>query len=76
MSDGRIEKQLWMEEQLLRAGDLAQTLGLQVATVRRWTYERKIPCVRIGKRAVRYRLRDVERVLLRDEPARATGGER
>ena len=65
-----------MEEKLMRAEELAQALGLQVATVRRWTYERRLPCVRIGKRAVRYRLRDVERVLLRDEPARATGGER
>ena len=59
-----------MEEALLRADELAQALKCQVATVRRWTYERRIPAVRVGKRSIRYRLRDVERVLLRDEPAR------
>ncbi len=65
-----------MEEKLLRAEELAQTLGLRVATIRRWSYEKRIPAVRIGRRSIRYRIRDVERVLLRDEPARATGGER
>ena len=65
-----------LNDGLLRAEELAQALGLQVATVRRWTYERRLPCVRIGKRAVRYRLRDVERVLLRDESARVGSGER
>jgi excisionase family DNA binding protein len=63
-----------MDDRLLTCDELAETVGLRPATIRRWTYERRIPCVRIGRRAVRYRLRDVERVLVRDEPARA--GER
>ncbi|MBI4574268.1 MAG: DUF3987 domain-containing protein [candidate division NC10 bacterium] len=63
-----------MEEKLLDCDELAAALNLRPATIRRWTYARSIPAVRVGKRAVRYRLRDVERVLLRDEPARATGG--
>jgi excisionase family DNA binding protein len=63
-------------EKLLNADELAEAINIKVATVRRWTYERRIPAVRVGKRSVRFRLQDVERVLLREEPARVTGGER
>lgn len=62
-----------MDEKLLTCDELAEALKLRPATIRRWTYARRIPAVRIGARAVRYRLRDVERVILRDEPARAGG---
>ena len=65
-----------MDESLLTCDELAGALKLRPATIRRWTYARRIPCVRIGKRSVRYRLRDVERVLIRDEPARVVGDER
>ena len=65
-----------MEEKLLNCDELAEALKLRPATIRRWTYAHLIPAVRVGKRAVRYRLRDVERVLVRDEPARAPGSER
>jgi excisionase family DNA binding protein len=58
-----------MMETLLRADELALALNVKLSTIRRWTYERRIPCVRIGRRAVRYRLQDVERVLLRNQPA-------
>lgn len=70
MSDVKVERCL------LRAEELAQALGVRLASVRRWQYQRRIPCVRVGRRSVRYRLHDVERVLLRDEPARVTGDKR
>jgi excisionase family DNA binding protein len=65
-----------MGEKLLTVDELAEALKLKPATLRRWSYERRIPLVRVGRRAVRYRLTDVERILVRDEPARVRGGER
>jgi excisionase family DNA binding protein len=65
-----------MDEKLLRAEELAEKIGLKLATVRRWSYEKRIPAVRVGKRSIRYRLSDVQRMLLRDEPARVGSGER
>ena len=51
-------------DRLLRAEEAAEFLGLKVATIRRLTYTRELPCVRpTGKRAVRYRLRDLEAFL-------------
>jgi excisionase family DNA binding protein len=63
-----------MDGKLLTCDELADALKVRPATIRRWTYAGKLPRVRIGARTVRYRLQDVERVLVRDEPARA--GER
>ena len=62
-----------MSTTLLRIEELAAVLKVKVATLRRWTYSRRIPCVRVGRRAVRYRLRNVERALLREQPTRAEG---
>jgi excisionase family DNA binding protein len=61
-----------MDEKLLTCDELADALKLRPATIRRWTYMKRIPAVRIGRRSIRYRLRDVERILLRDQPARAS----
>ena len=59
-------------DRLLTAGEAAEMLGLKLATVRRLTYERRLPVVRpTGKRAVRYRLSDLQALLrLRFQPAR------
>ncbi len=62
-----------MDDKLLTCNELADALRVRPATIRRWQYCRRIPAVRIGCRTVRYRLRDVERVMLRDEPARRPG---
>jgi excisionase family DNA binding protein len=62
-----------VDEKLLTCDELAEALRLRPATIRRWTYAGRIPAVRVGRRSVRYRLREVARVLLRDEPARAGG---
>lgn len=64
-------------DRLLTADEAAYFLGLKVSTVRRLTYTREIPCVHpTGRRAVRYRLSDLEALLrMRSQPARV-GGER
>lgn len=41
---------------LLNRTEVAQHLGVRVETVSRWTTAGTIPCVRIGKRSVRYLL--------------------
>jgi len=62
-------------DRLLTADEAAALLGLKVATIRRMTYTRELPCVRpTGRRAVRYRLSDLEALLrMRRQPARAGG---
>lgn len=54
------------------AAEAAEYLGLKVSTIRRLTYTRELPFVRpTGKRAVRYRLRDLEALLrMRSQPMR------
>ena len=66
------KKMLDYEDRLLRAEEAAEFLGLKVATVRRLTYTRELPCVHpTGKRAVRYRVRDLEALLrMRTQPMR------
>ncbi len=65
-------------ERLLNAEEAAAFLGLKVSTVRRLCYTRELPVVRpTGRRAVRFRLRDLEALLrMRSQPARATVGAR
>ncbi len=75
MSEGKIER---IVERLLNAEEAGQFLGLKTSTIRRLTYTRELPCVHpTGKRAVRYRLSDLEALLrMRSQPARAGSGER
>jgi excisionase family DNA binding protein len=42
---------------------IAHDCGVTERTVEHWVRERKIPCVRLGHRTVRYRLADVRRAL-------------
>lgn len=52
-------------DRLLTAEEAGKFLGLKTSTIRRLTYTRELPCIRpTGRRAVRYRLRDLE-ILLR-----------
>ena len=71
MSDAKFER-------LMNAEEAAAYLGLKVSTVRRLTYTRELPVVRpTGKRAMRYRLRDLGAELrMRSQPARTAGGGR
>jgi excisionase family DNA binding protein len=62
-------------DRLLTADEAARFLGLKTSTIRRLTYTRELPCVHpTGKRAVRYRLRDLEALLrMRSQPMRDRG---
>lgn len=44
---------------LLTAQEVAELLGLKLGTIRNMTSRRELPCVHLGKRAVRYRLADI-----------------
>ena len=64
------------EDPLLDIREAAALLALQPATLRRWTFTRRIPSVRLGLRAVRYRRSELlkfiaagEREALRPLPA-------
>lgn len=63
------------EDRCLTAAEAAEMLGLKVSTVRRLTYTKELPCVRpTGRRAVRYRLSDLQALLrMRSEPMRSRG---
>ncbi len=43
-------------QRLLKRNEVAKHLGVRVETVSRWTTAGTLPCVRIGKRSVRYLL--------------------
>ena len=60
---------------LLTAEEAGHMLGLKTSTIRRLTYTRELPCVRpTGRRAVRYRVRDLEALLrMRSYPMRGKG---
>jgi len=51
-----------MEEKLLTPREAAETLGLQISTLYRWCWERKIPSVKIGA-ALRFRETDIEQLV-------------
>ncbi len=61
-------------DRLLTADEAAAYLGLKVGTIRRLTWMQELPVVRpTGKRAVRYRLGDLQALLkIRSQPARVS----
>jgi excisionase family DNA binding protein len=50
-------------EKLYTAKEAAEILSVQLATIRRWTYERRLTFVRVGGRAVRYRESDLKAMI-------------
>lgn len=46
-------------QRLLNQTQVAKHLGVRVETVSRWTTAGTLPCVRIGKRSVRYLLTQI-----------------
>ena len=48
---------------LLDIREAGELLCLKPATLRRWTFTRRIPFVRLGLRAVRFRRSDLERFI-------------
>ncbi len=64
----RMERDLWTADQV------AKRLGVSLAAVRRWTYQRRLASLRIG-RCCRYDPAQVER-FVRERPAlRPAGGQ-
>lgn len=65
-------------DQLLTAEEAGRLLGLRTSTIRRLTHTRELPCVRpTGRRAVRYRAKDLEALIrMRSQPARTEVGRR
>lgn len=68
---------LEMHDRLLTAAEAGRVLGLQTATIRRMTSAGELPVVHpTGKRAVRYRLADLDALVqTRSKPMRG-GGDR
>jgi excisionase family DNA binding protein len=66
-----------IQDRLLTAAEAGRFLGLQTSTIRRMTSAGQLPVVRpTGRRAVRYRLSDLEALLrMRTQPMRG-GGDR
>lgn len=50
-------------DRLLRAEEAAALLGCKESAIRKWRYLGLLPAVRVGKRAVRYRVKDLERIV-------------
>jgi len=44
---------------MLTADEVAELLGLKLGTIPNTTSRRELPCVHLGKRAVRYRYLDI-----------------
>ncbi len=49
------------KETLFNANEAAKLLGVKLSTIRAWTFQKLLPCVRLG-RAVRYRPEDIEKI--------------
>lgn len=50
-------------EQLATAATVAQLFGVTPATVRRWVRERRVPCIRVSRRVLRFNLADIEKTV-------------
>jgi excisionase family DNA binding protein len=50
-------------EKLLTVKEAAERLSLRPCTVRKWLFERRVAYVRVGRRAVRLREADIEKII-------------
>jgi excisionase family DNA binding protein len=48
---------------MLRVPEAAERLGIQSSTMRRWIFKRKIGYVRLGGRAIRIPISEIEKLL-------------
>lgn len=53
-------------DRLLNVSEFSQRLGLKKSTIRRWLFERKIACIKLGK-SVRIPESEADRLIRRGE---------
>jgi excisionase family DNA binding protein len=51
------------EQQLLTASEVAERLAIKESTIRAWLLARRLARVRVGRRAVRIPVSEVERII-------------
>lgn len=56
---------------LITTGELARRLGVTSDTIRKWTRDRRIPCLRVGRKTLRF---DLAAVLVVLEHAESQNG--
>lgn len=62
------------EDRLLTANEAADFLRLRLATIRRMTWQGTLPVVRVtGKRAARYSMADLQRLITERRTTKASG---
>lgn len=52
-----------MPEPLLTTREISKRLRVDVVTVRRWTREGRLPCLKMGRKTVRYNWPEVQATL-------------
>lgn len=52
-----------MPRRLLTAEEAATYLGIKLNTIQKWTCRHRLPVVRLSRRAVRYDIRDLDRLI-------------
>jgi excisionase family DNA binding protein len=52
-----------LEKRLLDIEKAAEVLGIHVATLYRWARAKRVPCIRMGPRVIRFDPRALERFL-------------
>jgi excisionase family DNA binding protein len=55
-----------MDRRLLDIDQAAEVLGIHVATLYRWARARRVPCIRMGARIIRFDPRELDRFLARN----------
>lgn len=60
---------------LITTRELARRLGVTSNTIRKWTREGRIPCLRIGQKTLRFNAAAVIKVLSHSQADRTEGGD-
>jgi len=63
------------QPRLITTRELARRLGVTSNTIRKWTREGRIPCLRIGQKTLRFDATVVIKVLSQSQADRSEGGD-